>query len=170
MKLFIYCLFALLVLNCSAPAPVDNSAQEAFEKNSKTVLDNLTGWQNENLDYSMYADDFAMIETGFSTEKDSLSLSEMIENDKNLWATYDFKMLNEPVLLPGVNQVTKKPDGSVRHYSNWKITLAATDSTEAKSAEIRLYESFDFNSEGKIRYQQVYGDFTGIMMYLHGQE
>jgi len=33
-----------------------------------------------------------------------------------------------------------------------------------------LYESFDFNEEGKIIYQQVYGDFTGIMMHLHKTE
>ena len=169
MKQIIYYLCAVLILVSCTP-PVDNSASEAFEKNSKTVLANLQGWQNENLDYSMYADDFAMMETGFSSENDSVSLTEMIETDKKLWQTYDFKMLNEPVLLPGVNATTKAVDGSVRHYSQWEITLSATDSTEAKSGVIKMYESFDFNEEGKIRYQQVYADFTGIMMHLHGQE
>lgn len=158
----------LFLVNCAPP--VDNSANETFEKNAKTVLANLEGWQNENLDYSMYAEDFALLETGFAAENDSISLEQMIEMDKKMWETYDFKMLNEPVLLPGVNAATKAPDGSVRHYSQWEITLSATDSTEAKSGVIKLYESFDFNEEGKIRYQQVYGDFTGIMMYLHGQE
>lgn len=169
MKQIIFYLCAVLILVSCAP-PVDNSANEAFEKNSKTVLANLESWQNENLDYSMYAEDFAMLETGFGSENDSLSLTEMIEADKKLWQTYDFKMLNEPVLLPGVNAATKAVDGSVRHYSQWEITLSATDSTEAKSGMINMYESFDFNEEGKIRYQQVYADFTGIMMYLHGQD
>ena len=158
---------SLVVLIVSCAPPVDNSADLAFEKNSKTVLANLDGWENENLDYSMYADDFVMLETSFGAENDSLTLDQVKANDKRMWETYDFKMLNEPVLLPGVNAQTKTPDGSVRHYSAWEITLPATDSTAAKSGVIRLYESFDFNAEGKISAQQVYGDFTGIMMYLH---
>ena len=79
-------------------------------------------------------------------------------------------LTNPPVLLPGVNADTKEVDGSVRHYSEWEVTLPATDSTEAKSGTIKLYESFDFNEEGKIIYQQVYGDFTGLFMHLMGGE
>lgn len=169
MKQFIFYLGAVIFF-ISCTAPVDNSANEAFEKNSKTVLANLQGWQNENTDYSMYADDFVMLETGVGAEKDTLTLSEIKETDKKMWEIYDFKMLNEPVLLPGVNADTKRPDGSVRHYSMWKVTRSATDSTEAKSGVIKLYESFDFNPEGKIIYQQVYGDFTGLMMKLHSEE
>jgi len=159
----------LLLLSCEQK--VDNQAQEAFKKNSETVLKNLEGWQNENIDYSMYADDFIMWDTGFGAEKDSLTLEEMKEMDQMMWKMYDFKLLtNPPQLLPGVNSDTKLADGSVRHYSDWEITLPATDSTAARSGVIRLYESFDFNEEGKIIYQQVYGDFTGIMMHLHKTE
>jgi len=158
-------ILGLLIMGC-APEEKDNSAEMAFQKNSETVLANLQGWQNENLDYSMYADDFAMLET-----KDSISLEEMKSTDRQMWSVYDFKLLTSPPnLLPGVDQDTKAPDGSVRHYSDWEVTLPATDSTEAKSGVIRLYESFDFNDEGKIRYQQVYGDFTGLMTYLHSRE
>lgn len=159
----------ILLLSCNTEEK-DNSTDMAFEKNSETVLANLKGWQNENLDYSMYSDDFRMFETAVNAEKDSLSLDEVKTSDKELWAAYDFKMLNDPQLLPGVNPETKKPDGSVRHYSDWEVSIAATDSTEAKSGVIHLYESFDFDEEGKIRLQQVYGDFTGLMMYLHSTE
>ena len=171
MKLLMYPLFlAILIMGC-APEEKDNSADMAFQKNSETVLANLQAWQNENLDYTMYANDFAMLETTFGAEKDSISLEEMKSADRQLWNTYDFKLLTSPPnLLPGVDQDSKAPDGSVRHYSDWEVTLPATDSTEAKSGVIRLYESFDFDDEGKIRYQQVYGDFTGLMSYLHSQE
>jgi len=163
-------ILGLLIMGC-APEEKDNSAEMAFQKNSETVQANLQGWQNENLDYSMYADDFAMLETTFGAEKDSISLEEMKSTDRQMWSVYDFKLLTSPPnLLPGVDQDTKAPDGSVRHYSDWEVTLPATDSTEAKSGVIRLYESFDFNDEGKIRYQQVYGDFTGLMTYLHSRE
>ena len=150
-----------------AEAAID--VAEVFSQNSQTVLNNLKGWQNENVDYSMYAEDFVMAETAFGAEKDSLSLDEMMKLDKRTWEAFDFKMLtNPPVLLPGVNADTKEADGSVRHYSEWEVTKPATDSTEAKSGKIKLYESFDFNEEGKIIYQQVYGDFTGLMMHLMG--
>lgn len=158
---------ALLIAACQ-PA-VDNSADEAFKKNSETVIANLQGWQDENIDYSQYADDFVMFDTGFGA-KDSMSLADMKEADKRAWAALDFKMLNEPALLPGVNAETRLPDGSVRHYSSWEVTRPATDSTETRSGVINLYESFDFNDEGKIIYQQVYGDFTGIMRYLFSDD
>ncbi|MGB5269047.1 hypothetical protein [Eudoraea sp.] len=163
--LFFYLCFAFLLMGCKTE--VDNSANEAFEANSKTVLANLDGFQNENLDYSMYAKEFSMLENTFGAEKESITLDEMIANDMQMWETFDFKMLTDPpVLLPGVNQNTKMPDGSVRHYSTWEVTRPATDSTEAKTGVINLYESFDFDAEGKILTQQVYGDFTGLMMSL----
>jgi hypothetical protein len=170
MRLLLTCSFLFLLL-LSCEQKVDNRAEEAFKKNSETVLKNLEGWQNENIDYSMYADDFIMWDTGFGAEKDSLTLEEMKEMDQMMWKMYDFKLLTSPPqMLPGVNSDTKLADGSVRHYSDWEITLPATDSTSARSGVIRLYESFDFNEEGKIIYQQVYGDFTGIMMHLHKTE
>lgn len=168
------CIYSILVasilfIGCQ-PKP-DNSANEAFEKNSKTVMANIEGWQKENLDYSMYAKDFVMLETGFGAAKDSLTLDEVIVNDKQMWATFNFKLLTTPpVLLPGVNASTKLPDGSVRLYSSWEVTLPATDSTAAKTGVIKHYESFDFDAEGKIRYYQIYGDFGGLMSYLFSKE
>jgi hypothetical protein len=165
-------ILALVVTGCKTETEdmgANAAADEAFTKNSETVMANLMGWQNENLDYSMYAEDFVMRETAFSAEQDSTDLKSMMAMDKQMFDRYDFKLLtNPPVLLPGVNPETKMPDGSVRHYSDWEVTLPATDSTEARSGVIKLYESFDFNEEGKIRYQQVYGDFTGLMMHLNG--
>ncbi len=76
----IFCL--LLVLVSCQPKP-DNSAQEAFDKNSQTVLANLEGWQNENLDYSQYAENFIMRDTGFGVANDSISLQEMMEQRQN---------------------------------------------------------------------------------------
>ena len=161
---------SFLIIGCQT-AP-DNSANEAFEENSKTVLTVLEGFQNENLDHkAYYATDFVSLNTGFGAEKDSISLDETIANDKQFMAMFDFKLLNDPiVLLPGVNAETKMADGSVRYYGDWEVTLSATDSTEAKSAVLKMYSSYDFNAEGKIIYEQGYGDFTGIMQYLMASE
>ncbi len=164
----ILCL-SMLFVGCQPAA--DNSANEAFEKNSKTVQAYLDGWPNENLDYAaIYSDDFIQRGTGFG-EKDSISLNEIMTSDKAIWEKYDFELLSKPViLLPGVNVDTKIPDGSVRYYGDWKVTLPASDSTEEKSGVLKIYESFDFNEEGKIVFAQSYGDFTGLMHYLNGKE
>ena len=161
---FIICLS--LLFTCQSKP--DNSAQETFDKNSQVVMANIQGFANGNVDYSQYADDFVMLDTGFGATKDSISLDEMKEFDKQMFENFDFKLLtNPPVLLPGVNPVTKQADGSVRHYSSWEVSIPATDSSDTKSGIIKLYESFDFNAEGKILIQQVYGDFTGLMMHLN---
>jgi hypothetical protein len=165
---FIYSILGLSLLFMACEAKVDTATDEAFEKNSQTVMAVLEGWQNENLDYSQYAADFVMRGTG-QGDSDSISLDDMMKMDKEFWAHYDFKIVTDPVnLLPGVDAETKKADGSVRHYTDWEVTLGATDSTEARTGVIKLYESFDFNEDGKITFHQVYGDFTGLMMHLHG--
>jgi len=170
---FIYAILimSILFVGCKTEVKEDPNAKvdAAFAKNSETALANIKGWQEENLDYSMYADDFVFLDAAFQAKNDSISKTEMMEMDKKMWTSFDFKILNEPVLLPGVNSETKKMDGSVRHYCQWEITRVATDSTEAKSATLKMYESFDFNEEGKIIAQQVYGDFSGIMGYLFGK-
>ena len=166
MKIIYYC-FCIALLFVSCQPKVEGNVHEAFLKNSETVIAILNGFENENIDYSLYAKDYVMRDTGFG-QPDSLSLENVQKNEKFLWENYDFKLVTKPlILLPGVNVETKKPDGSVRCYADWEITIPATDSTEAKSGIIKLYESFDFNEEGKVTFQQVYGDFTGIFSYLH---
>ena len=172
---------SILLIGCKTETDTDTAVKETYEaetptdetfkNNSAMVLANMRGWQNENIDYAMYADDFVTFDTGFGASKDTISLKKMIASDKLFWASYDFKLLTDPpVLLLGVNAATKMLDGSVRHYSDWEVTKTATDSTEAKTGVIQIYESFDFNEEGKISNQVVYGDFTGIMMYLNSKE
>jgi len=164
---FIYSILCVSIFFMGCQPKVDNSAAEAFEKNSQTILANLEGFQNETVDYSEYAADYVMAGTTFNS-KDSLSLDDVMKSDKSLWENYDFKLMNDPlVLLPGVNPETKESDGSVRYYGAWQVTLSATDSTEAKTGVVKYYESFDFDAEGKILFQQGYGDISALFRYLH---
>jgi hypothetical protein len=168
MKL-IYSLLSLSIFFVACQPKVDNSAKEAFEKNSQTVMAYLNGWQSENLDYLIYSDSLVFNDTGFGG-KDSLSLDDIKKMDKEMFERFDFKLLTDPiVLLPGVNPDTKELDGSVRYYGDWQVTIPATDSTEARSASIKFYESFDFNEEGKIILQQGFGDFGGLFNHLYGE-
>ena len=169
MKQFFTLLFITLIFISCQP-PEDNSALEAFEKNSKTVMAYIDGFQNESIDYdAIYSKDLVVMRGTSFGSNDSTGLPELKMNDRKGWAKFDFEMITRPVvLLPGVNSETKKLDGSVRYYGTWRVTLPATDSTEAKSGVIKLYESFDFDENGKIVYQQYYGDGSGLFMYLNG--
>lgn len=169
MKVVYSALFASVLFIGCQPAE-DNSVNEAFEKNSKVVLAELEGWANESMDYdALYAENAVVRPTAYGSG-DSLGLDEIKAHNEEMWGMFDFELVNDVVLLPGVNVKTKKADGSVRYYNTWKVTLPATDSTEVRSGELKLYESYDFNSEGKIIYQQGYGDFGGLMEYLFEDE
>lgn len=165
MKNFLVILILLVFIGCQ-PEP-DNTANETFKKNSETVMAYLEGFQNESLDYAaLYSSDVVLRGTAYGA-KDSFNLEDIKSNDIESWEMFDFELMADTVnLLPGVNPDTKMADGSVRYYGDWKVTLPATDSTESKSGIIKLYESFDFDEEGKILYQQYYGDATGLFMYL----
>ena len=164
---FMICLVLCFIACQEKP---DNTAQIKFEENSKTVMAMLDAWQKESPDYSVYSDNVVIRETGFGAEKDSFGLADMKENDKRALAAMDFKLLGDPVLLPGVDAETKMADGSVRYYGDWEVTKPATDSTEAKSGVLSVYHSFDFDDDGKIIYEQMYADFGGLMDYLWKQE
>lgn len=164
-----FCL-ALLFVSCKAEQKEDNSANELFAKNSETVLKSISDWENETLDYSIFAENAVGLNTFFGAEVDTILINseESKAMDKEFLSRYDFKFSpNPPQLLQGVNADTNLPDGSVRYYGAWEVTLPATDSTEAKSGTIKVYNSLDFDENGKIIYTQGYGDYSGIMNYLN---
>ncbi|MEO9967409.1 MAG: hypothetical protein ABJF11_16545 [Reichenbachiella sp.] len=161
---------ACLIIILAGCQPPQQAGNDAFEKNSKTAMAYLEGFQNESLDYaSLYAEDVVIRGTGVN-DPDSISLEDAMKQNDMAWANFDFKLLgDEVVLLPGVNVDTKMADGSVRYYGDWEVIRPATDSTEARSGIIKIYESFDFDIDGKIVFQQAYGDFSGIMMLMMGE-
>jgi len=125
---------------------------------------------NETLDYyDYYASDIVITPTAFGAP-DSVALEDQKARDERFYSQFDVELLTELTLLPGVNADTKLVDGSVRYYGTWKVTRSATDSTEARSGEMKSYTSYDFNEEGKIVYEQFYGDFGGLFEYLMDEE
>ncbi len=150
----------LFMVGCQPP--VDNSAQETFEKNSAAVLEYLQAWEMESLDYDKYFAENAWVRPTSVGSADSMSRADMIANDKKNWESLDFAIPSDIVFLPGVNTATKQMDGSVRYYGIWTMTVPATDSTEAVSVEIDVYESYDFDENGKIVLLQSYADWGGL--------
>ena len=64
--------------------------------------------------------------------------------------------------LQGVNPETGEADGSVRFY----YVMQVTNSSNGKSVVIPIYESFDFDDDGKAIYVQWYCDWTASISSL----
>ena len=165
-KLLVMAVAAMFYVACQ---PAEESAPETsvFDENCATVRAVVDDFQNEVADFEHYSADFIRRQSKYNTTGDSIGLEQFKTNRLNWWAKYDAKLLNDLRLLPGVNPRTLETDGSVRYYAQWQITKTATDSTEAKSIQVPLYVSFDFDAEGKILFQQVYGDMTAAFQELN---
>ena len=145
------------VVACDAPKET-STVSSVFEKNCETIRTVVDNLQNDVADFQFYSEDFVGAQT---------RLEEFKTDRLNWLEIFDAELTTPLNLLPGVNPQTNEPDGSVRYYGKWNITRTATDSTEAKSVLIPLYVSFDFDEEGKILFQQNYGDLTAAFESLN---
>ena len=153
---------------CQAPVEEASDSSAVFQANCETVRQGLDNFQNEVADYSNYAEGYWLRNTRMNPERgDTIRVEDIMESNKRGWAKYDYELISELSFLPGVNADTKEMDGSVRYYGMWKVTKAATDSTAEASVIIPIYSSFDFDGEGKILFQQNFGDFTAAFNSLN---
>ncbi len=165
MKKTIYLLSVLIFTSaCNTEVSVDltnDNISKIFEKNCETVIAYEEAFCQENIDYEKFYSENAIIKGTLLGDKDSLYVADRKVAHQELWQKYDFSM-STLYPLPGVNLETKKMDGSVRMYFDITITLSENE----KSVTIPMYNSFDFNDEGKIQYLQYYGDFTAAFRSL----
>ena len=165
MKKNIYLLsFIVFTSACNSEVSIkvsNDNITKIFEKNCETVIAYEEAFCRESIDYEKFYSENAIIKGTILGDKDSLYVADRKVAHQELWQKYDFHMSTlDP--LPGVNQETKKMDGSVRMYFDITITL----SENGKSVTIPMYNSFDFDEEGKILYLQYYGDFTAAFLSL----
>ena len=165
MKKTIYLLFAIFFFAaCNFKDPSIAESENIFkfyEKNCETVLAYENAFCQENIDYEKFYSEKAIIKGTMLGDKDSMFVADRKIAHQELWKKYDFSMSPlDP--LPGVNPETKKMDGSVRMYFDITITLTEN----GNSVTMPMYNSFDFDDEGKILYLQYYGDFTSAFLSL----
>ena len=168
MKKTIYFLSVILfVSSCSSDVSLvakDENIYKIFKENCETVIAYETAFCEEIIDYEIFYSENAIIKGTMLGDKDSMYVADRMIAHQELWQKYDFSMspLNP---LPGVNSETKKMDGSVRMYFDITITLTEN----GNSITMPMYNSFDFDDEGKILYLQYYGDFTSAFLSLEEQ-
>ena len=155
----------LLLISCGSNKEI--MAYQKFEKNAKTVMDYLEGFQNQKIDYSSYSKDFTSLTTTFGDSKATITLDELKETNNMMFEVLQFKLLEKPVFFTGVDPKTGVIDGSIKFYGNWEITLKKTNTTNGKTARLKVYESIDFDRDGKILFEQGYGDFSGLSRFFN---
>ena len=165
MKKTIYLLFTIFFFAaCNFKDPSIAESENIFkiyEKNCETVLAYENAFCQENINYEKFYSEKAIIKGTMLGDKDSMFVADRKIAHQELWKKYDFSMSPlDP--LPGVNPETKKMDGSVRMYFDITITLTEN----GNSVTMPMYNSFDFDDEGKILYLQYYGDFTSAFLSL----
>ena len=154
---------AVFIFSCNPPAA---DATATFETNSATIVEVFADFEAESDDFFTHFNADAIWRGTGLNAPDSVSLEQVTAKYKAAWAKYDYELISPTNFLPGVNPQTKAVDGSVRGYFEWNISKAATDSTEARSMRVKVYESLDFNLEGEIIYTQVYGNLIAGYAYL----
>ena len=156
----IICIFAC---NRSVEVEVTNDKVSViFEKNCETVKEYEDAFCKENVDYEKFYAANAIVKGTTLGAKDSMNVEDRKVIHQEMWQKYDFSISQPLNLLPGVNPETKEVDGSVRMYFNLTITLTENE----RSITIPMYESYDFDEDGKIVFLQYYGDLTSAILSL----
>jgi hypothetical protein len=82
------------------------------------------------------------------------------------WGEFDYEIVGDLHFQPGVNPETQLPNGSVNGMFLWEVSRMAPDSSERRSVQLWIYESFDFNEEGQIVFTQVFSDLASAYRQL----
>ena len=160
-KLFYSILLGVIILSCNSETNSNDSINLSFEKNSATMQALLDSYANEDVDYTRFSEE-AVFRGTLLGAPDTLRLDQIKAIHKDFFAKYDVKHMAPFNFLQGVNPETGEADGSVRFYYDMQVT----NSSNGKSVVIPIYESFDFDEDGKAIYVQWYCDWTASISSL----
>lgn len=156
--------------SCAGPDSSPDPADALFTRNAATMERVFDAYLAEDADrfWAEWADTAIFRGTGVNAP-DTVTRAQAAAKFARLWGIYDYAIEDEYRFLPGVNPLTGEPDGSVRGYFHYEVIKPATDSTERTSARVWVYESFDFNEDGRIAFAQVYSDMASAYRLLEAR-
>jgi ABC-type glycerol-3-phosphate transport system substrate-binding protein len=135
---------------------VEDPNMVLFKENAKVVDAAFKAYSNKDLkEFATYQADSLKVHSAQFGGKDS-NKAEFLERSVNF-----FKLINniqvKVTLLPGVDEVTLKPDGSVRAYVIWSADFV----NNAPKSDLKSYFSLKLNSDHKIYDHDEYFDVSG---------
>ena len=127
-----------------------------FRENAKVVEAAFKAFSNKDLkEFATYQADSIKVHGAQFGGKD-INKAEMLER-----SAIFFKLINnvnvKVTLLPGVDEVTLKPDGSVRAYVIWSADFV----NKAPKTDLKSYFSFKLDKDHKVYDHDEYYDVSG---------
>ena len=156
-------IFSVSCQNNETTQNKENNIDQLFSINCMTVESYLNDFVNESIDYKKYYNDTCKVRGTYFNSEGPMSVEDRKLAHKEMWAKYDFFFSDSIVFLPGVNVETKEVDGSVRFYCNFSVKNTITE----KTVTIPIYQSYDFDNDGKFVYLQYFGDLTAAISSLY---
>jgi hypothetical protein len=149
---------AFVLFGCAPPCPECPTVDMSSYENNKATLEKMfAGFESQELDSTILAENFVEIGTGY--EEPDRNKEESMENWNGMMSMMSMNLKNA-VYLPGVDTANFALDGSVRYYGTWEMTMGEA------SKDLMAYGSMDFNDEGQITNLQHYADFTATVEAL----
>ena len=135
---------------------VEDPNMVLFKENAKVVDAAFKAYSNKDLkEFATYQADSLKVHSAQFGGKDS-NKAEFLERSANF-----FKLINninvKVTLLPGVDEVTLKTDGSVRAYVIWSADFV----NNAPKSELKSYFSLKLDKDHKIYDHDEYFDVSG---------
>jgi hypothetical protein len=154
---------ALGLFSCSSADPTSLT----FVRNAETVERVFRAFEAEDGEafWSEFAETAVWRGTGVNAPT-TLSREKMQGVYDAFWGEFDYEIVGDLHFQPGVNPETQLPNGSVNGMFLWEVSRMAPDSSERRSVQLWIYESFDFNEEGQIVFTQVFSDLASAYRQL----
>ena len=154
---------ALGLFSCSSADPTSLT----FVRNAETVERVFRAFEAEDGEafWAEFAETAAWRGTGVNAPT-TLSREKMQGVYDAFWWEFDYEIVGDLHFQPGVNPETQLPNGSVNGMFLWEVSRMAPDSSERRSVQLWIYESFDFNEEGQIVFTQVFSDLASAYRQL----
>ena len=135
---------------------VEDPNMVLFRENAKVVDAAFKAYSKKDLtEFETYQSDSLKVHNAQFGGKDS-NKAEFLERSANF-----FKLINninvKVTLLPGVDEVTLKPDGSVRAYVIWSADFV----NNAPKTDLKSYFSLKLDKDHKIYDHDEYFDVSG---------
>lgn len=161
MKNILFLTFIILTVSCQTNETQnkDNKINLIFSNNCKTVKSYIHDFANESIDYKKYYNDTCKIRGTYFNSQSPMNVEDRRLAHKEMWVKYDFSFSDSIVFLPGVNIETKEIDGSVRFYCDFSLK----NTENGKTVTLPIYQSYDFDNDGKFIYLQYFGDFNAAI-------
>ena len=157
-NLFLPIAVLMLLVGCNEnTVECPEADMSVYEKNKATLEAMFAGFQQGEIDPSIYAADFVDVGTGFN-EVDR-GKEEAVEQYGMLTSLLKMN-LQEAVYLPGVDSVNFKVDGSVRYYGQWEMKMGEA------TQQLMTYGSMEFNETGEMTSLAHYADWTATFNAL----